>query len=500
MPVRSYRIEEYTRTVCPQCMPIRSDDPHAFVDGMLVSHGGKVWMHRFCPMHGESESLYEEDLELWNARRGWGSPTLSVTPDRPGNFGGFPDGYREGLPASHGQHSCILVLNLTENCNFRCPTCYANALDPGSAQTPSPTFEQALATVDSVLKREGGSLGVVMLSGGEPTLRKDLENLILHLRERKIGRILLNTNGRRIARDDKFLDFLYENRTRIEVYLQFDGLRRETHQKLRGEDLSEEKPLALQRLQDAGVYTTLVSTVVKGVNDDELGALAELGFSTPKCAGMAIQPAFGSGRNPGFDPMDRVTPTGVIRRLAAQTSFLAPDDFIPLPCSHRDCCDITYLIQTKAGPWRSLPDLIGRDRLRESLDLIANTINFEVAGDAVRQLVKSGALPRVFGEHNRASAKALALDVLRICDCIPGVTDLLGPRETMLEKMADRTFRISVKMFMDAHTFHEHRIRQCCVHTGTFEEDPRRHSFCWRWLFEDATDFPPRGTPLRVIP
>jgi len=61
--------------------------------------------------------------------------------------------------------------------------------------------------------------------------------------------------------------------------------------------------------------------------------------------------------------------------------------------------------------------------------------------------------------------------------------------EQALQQAAQRTFRITVKMFMDAHTFHEARIRQCCVHTGTYEEDPRRYSFCWRWLFADAGDF-----------
>jgi uncharacterized radical SAM superfamily Fe-S cluster-containing enzyme len=70
------------------------------------------------------------------------------------------------------------------------------------------------------------------------------------------------------------------------------------------------------------------------------------------------------------------------------------------------------------------------------------------------------------------------------------------------EAMAKNTFRITVKMFMDEHTFHEARIRQCCVHTGTFEENPRRYSFCWRWLFDDATDTPSKFSErerLKVI-
>lgn len=484
--------------MCPACFaerPRRSDEAGLFVDGMLVSHDGRIWMRRWCPVHGESESLYEEDAEIWRARAGWGTPTLTVTPDRPDNFAGFPDGYREGLPASHGQHTCILLLNATENCNYRCPTCYASALDPGEEAVARPTIDEMLRTVDTTLSREAGKLGVVMVSGGEPTVRRDIEELLERLFERNVTRVMLNTNGRRIARDDRFLPFLQKHRDRVEVYLQFDGLRGATYERLRGEDVAEEKRLALCRLNEARVFTTLVMTVAHGVNEDEVGDLLRLGLDTPRCAGLAIQPAFGSGRG-SVDGQSRVTPTGVLRRLGSQTGGLVDgEDFIPLPCSHRDCCDISYLLRTKDG-WRSLPKLLGREELKRWIHLVANTISFESASDSVRGLVKSGALQRVFSEQQKVSALALAKDILTMCDCIPGLSDLV--RGNTVEALAERTFRVTVKQFMDSHTFHEARIRQCCVHVGTFEEDPRRHSFCWRWLFDDATDFP-SGPPPRAV-
>lgn len=102
---------------------------------------------------------------------------------------------------------------------------------------------------------------------------------------------------------------------------------------------------------------------------------------------------------------------------------------------------------------------------------------------------------------------ALAGDLFRLCGCVPGVVELLGlaqakKAEAMLDDLAKRTFRITVKMFMDAHTFHEARIRQCCVHTGSYEADPRRTPFCWRWMFPDSTDFPDRRglSALRTVP
>ncbi len=504
MPVttRPYVIEEYTRTVCPHCFAERrrrSDEEGVFVDGMLVSHDGKVWMRRFCPVHGETESLYEENLEIWHARNGWSVPTMPMTPDRADNFAGFPHGYREGLPASHGQHTCILLLNVTDRCNYHCPTCYAAAEPPGTpAHRPeTPSIAEVLRTLDTMLKREEGKLGVLMISGGEPTVRGDIEELLERALDRNITRILLNTNGRRIAKDDRFLSFLNKHRQKMEVYLQFDGFRPTTHLALRGEDVVAEKQLALRRLNEAKVVTTLVMTVAKGVNDDEVGDVISLGMDTARCQGVAIQPMFGSGRTPTYDPMDRVTPTGVLSRLGEQTNGQVTEGgFIPLPCSHKDCCDITYLVKSMDGKWQSLPTLLGRDELKRWLHLAANTISFESVGGEIRELVKSGVLQRVFSGQPRSGSLGLSWDILKMCDCVPGALDLIGGiasklGKDRLEEFAERTFRITCKMFMDAHTFHEARIRQCCVHVGTFEEDPRRYSFCWRWLFEEPTDFGP---------
>src|SRR4051794_27084147 len=96
---RHYVIEEYTRTLCPESFaarPRRAAGAGTFPDGMLGSHDGRIWLGRFCPEHGETESLYQEDAALWRARDGWSTPTLQVVPDRADNFTAFPDGYRDG--------------------------------------------------------------------------------------------------------------------------------------------------------------------------------------------------------------------------------------------------------------------------------------------------------------------------------------------------------------------------------------------------------------------
>ncbi|MFZ4507190.1 MAG: radical SAM protein, partial [Fimbriimonas sp.] len=312
-----------------------------------------------------------------------------------------------------------------------------------------------------------------------------------------VTRIMLNTNGRRIAKDPAFLSFLAAHRDRVEIYLQFDGLTDATYVTLRGEPLAEEKQRVLHLLGEAKIFTTLVVTAKLGVNDHELKDIFELGLSTPFISGIAFQPVFGSGRNSGIDPQKRLTPTGVLKRLNRE------EDFVPLPCTHRDCCDIGYFLKDARGQWKSMVSLIGRDEMRRWIHLAANSISFDNVRDSIQAMAKDGTLQRVLSEQQKASSLQLAWDLVRMCDCVPGVRDLFdgwwSRKEPDLEKLATHTFRVTVKMFMDAHTFHEARIRQCCVHVGTFEEDPRRYSFCWRWMFEDAIDFPERKSTLRVL-
>jgi len=506
LEVRDYTIEDYIQTVCPSCFSPESSDlaePSTWIDGMLVSRGGQVWLRRFCPVHGESESLYEGNLEYWRARRGWSTPTKQVIPDRENNSLPFPRGYAHGLTKSHGQHTCILLLNVTSRCNLKCPVCYAGAC--ADSQRPDPSLGEVLHTVKTVIERERGKLGVLMLSGGEPTLRADLAEMIEQLAPLNITRILINTNGLELANSSGLQDLLKKHHQRVEIYLQFDGFREETHLKLRGKaGLAEAKQRVVSLLNDRRVFFTLVPTVVRGINENEIGAILAYGLKYPYCAGLAIQPSYISGRHPGLDPADRATPTDLLAQMEHQTAgLLTGRDFIPLPCSHRDCCDIAYLIQGADDSWHSLLSLIGRDELKNWLHLVSNTTTFDELSLPVMELLKSGALGRIFSNEFGSGSRNLINDVAQVCNCLPrlssmlsGLGRLLSPRaggDRPASHPSERTFRVTIKQFMDSHTLNSQRLRQCCVHTGTYEANPRRHQMCWRFFSTWDADFPTDG-------
>jgi hypothetical protein len=479
LPVFANRIRRYVTAFCPRCHeedPLRPLEEVARLAGHLAEEDGRVWLVRGCPKHGRVVTLYEEDAEILDYLERWTAPTKAPTPDTPESFAPVPAAYLEGLGGLQAQHTCILLEEVTERCNLRCPTCFAGSAPDLNGLA---SVEDVLANVDRRLNLEGGRLDVVMVSGGEPTLHPDLTELLLGLMDRDIVRILLNTNGIEIARDDSLVRFLADHARRIEVYLQFDGCRGETDRHHRGADLREMKRRAVARLSAAEVFTTLTMTAAKGVNDDEIGDVVRFALETPFVGGVCIQPVFGSGRSAGIDPSDRLTGTGVLKRLGPQTDDLVTwRDLIALPCSHPHCSSVGYMIRTDGGTWRSLVSLVGHEKLREHLDLVSNRIvdreltrdlKLLVAGSLYGMLSEQSSLahPR-FGRLFLAVARNRELGLGSLLRSAGTLARGNGSRLRRL--MAERVKRITVKPFMDVDTMIEERLLQCCVHAGTVSE------------------------------
>jgi hypothetical protein len=476
MPLRDERVMRYVTAFCPVCHmeePERDLRDVRRLSGYLAERAGRVWLVRGCPDHGLITTLYDEHPEILRWLEEWTAPTRLHTPDRIGNFDPVPLAYRRGLGEMQTQHTCILLEDITASCNLTCPTCFASSSPVLHGFVP---VAEVLANVDTRLERENGRLDVLMISGGEPTIHPDLIPLLEQLLDREIQRILINTNGIQIARNDSLLAFLERHNTRIETYLQFDGFRLETHRAHRAADLRRIKREAVERLSAAGVFTTLTMTAALGVNDDEIGDVVRYALATPFVGGVSIQPQFVSGRSAYVDPSDRLTHGGVLARLGPQTDgLLTWRDLTALPCSHPHCCSIGYLIRTDSGAWKSLVTLVGPDRLREHLDLVSNRITDAHITGQLRALVKE-ALLGLFSERSSLTHPSVARlfhDVCEACDLglstlvrLAGES-LLGNHRGFRQLVSERIKRITVKPFMDMHTMLEERLIQCCVHVGT---------------------------------
>ena len=164
-----------------------------------------------------------------------------------------------------------------------------------------------------------GNPDLVQISGGEPTIHPQIVEILKLCKTKPIRHVMLNTNGIRIARDPAFVAELAKLKPGFEVYLQFDSLKREALENIRGADLRKVREQALANLEAAGISTTLVCVVKKGVNDEEIGDIVRHALSYKCVRGITFQPVQDAGRNVDFDKnRDRMLLTDIRRAIATQ--------------------------------------------------------------------------------------------------------------------------------------------------------------------------------------
>src|SRR5947209_12958677 len=328
MELRDYVFLGTTQSLCSECRRL--------VDAKIIVRGGRVYFRKRCPEHGAVEDFVCSDVAYFD-RHEYSQPARV-----PRAFGtdaakGCP--YDCGLCPEHEQHTCIGLIEVTSNCNLKCPMCFAES-GPGGKHIDFGTYTRM---VDRSVQLEGVA-DVLQISGGEPTLHPDLVRMVRYAYEQAIQAVMVNTNGIRLAHDAQLVEDLAAMRDRLEVYLQFDGLEERTHTTLRGEALLETKLRALEALQQHDLRCTLVCTVDHNTNLHEVGRVLRFGLERPSVRGVSFQLATYCGRH--LDPQDlenRVTMPDLVKALVAQTDgMLAEDDFLPLPCAHPNCHSMAY--------------------------------------------------------------------------------------------------------------------------------------------------------------
>src|SRR5438128_6763092 len=311
-----YVFYELTRSICPECRRV--------IDAQIVLRDRKVYMRKRCPVCGPFEALVYGDADAYVANGKYNKPGTIPLAHGSAVDRGCP--YDCGLCPDHQQHTCLGIIEVNSACNMSCPLCFSTA-GPGF----SLTLEEVEAMLDEFVRTEG-TPEVVQFSGGEPTIHPQIIEFVKAAQARGIRFVMINTNGRRIARDDEFVAQLAE--VKPSLYFQFDGFGRGTSLALRGEaDIVDEKIRALDRLAAAGLDVTIVPAIERDVNEHEIGSIVDFAISHRAVRGINFQPAFHAGRHPHHDPLRRITIPDILRLIETQTAgtFLG-SDFIPVPC------------------------------------------------------------------------------------------------------------------------------------------------------------------------
>lgn len=434
-----------TESVCPDCLRT--------IPAELVAEGDDVFLAKVCPDHGASRTI------VWRgapAMGSWERCKTAAHPARPTTpvERGCP--HDCGLCADHRQETCTALIEVTQRCNLRCAFCFASA---GPDAPPDPDMATIEGWYRAVLASNGRCN--VQLSGGEPTTRDDLPEIVALGRSLGFTFIQLNSNGVRLADDADFVRRLAEAGL-SSVFLQFDGTDDRIHRTTRGRRLLDAKTAAVEHCGEHGIGVVLVPTLVPGVNTDDIGAIVRFALDRfPTVRGVHFQPVTYLGRYPEAPgDAERITIPEVIRALDAQTGGLvAASSLTTGGCEHARC--------SFHGNYVVMPDgrLIGWTRHSgESCCSSAGAVDTPLPS-AAEGAAKARAFVRT---HWGAPAG----------DDAPGVASprSLGDWDVFLERQQTHSFVISGMAFQDAWSLDLERLRECCIHTVA--PDGRLVPFC----------------------
>ncbi len=437
------RVFKTTTSQCATCLEL--------VEAKVVIDAGRVLLSKSCPRCGPSRALVSEDaawyVDAYAFSRAGSRPLRVATrPER-----GCP--HDCGLCTDHEQHTCVPIIEVTDHCDLECPVCLVD-----NRRTRHLSVADFRRVIDGLVASEG-QLESVALSGGEPTSHPQFLELVEAATRPEIGRVVVLTNGLRLARDRAFAQRLKE--LGAYVGLQLDGLSPGVHRRLRGRDLDAEKAAAVAVLAELSIPTQLLATIARGVNEDQLGGLVDLLLRSEHIVSLNVQPLTLAGRGGstfGGDPLDRVTVPGVMRAIEEQTAGrIAKSDFCPLPCPSPHCVALTYLLKLDDGSFVPFPRFAD---LRKHGALLRNSASLPALPE-IEQALRDVTYDLFARQDEVPRAKGILAALRRAVDQL-----FAGPVtfQAALRGGERQVKSIFVHHYMDAHDFDLERLRKCCNH------------------------------------
>lgn len=424
------KILDETKSLCPKCLQL--------VPAKITTDEKRVFIEKTCERDGISKALLWSDLNLYTRTFRFSRPGKPAKPNIEGTNRGCP--FDCGLCPSHKQHTCLAIVEVTDACNLLCPVCLA---DSKVTPTCNPSLEDFETMFRELLRCEGRPTAI-QFSGGEPTVRKDLLEIIGLAQSLGFKLIEIDTNGIELAKDPNLARDLADLGI-SGVYLQFDGVTPETHMTIRGMDLTKIKEEAVKNCIRAGLSVTLAMTVIKRVNDSQLGDVVKYAISRG-AIGVNFQPFTAVGRYPQnlFDPLDRTTVSDIQLEVEKQSGGqVKATDFMPVPCPDPRCSSLVYAYYRNREELNVINRLADLEQLIDKYDLKNRFVEFD---DMLKAIADELAISDAFKGNIRLQAMGSSLRLL--------LEDL----------KPEGFFSIGCHFAQDAWTVDIKRLSKCCVH------------------------------------
>lgn len=471
-----------TKSVCPECL--------AVVRAVVTEENGRVLIKKDCEAHGHFEDLYWSDYELYKWAEGY---YRSGTPlENPQTKYVKDCFYNCGLCTNHKSHTVLAIIDVTSRCNMACPGCFAAS--GGKGPVYEPTGEQVRRMLNTLQANKPIPPKGLQFSGGEPTLRDDLPELVRMAKEAGFSHVEVNTNGIRIARDIGFFKSLIEAGMST-LYLQFDSLRPEAVQALRGANVLPQKMEVIAKARRLGFESiVLVVTLAKDINDADLGSIVDFAVENSdvvRC--VNVQPISFAGRGRGLDPVSyRITIPDFMRLVEEQTGRrIQVSDFRPVPWpvpiaravgslkgkvypefSTAPWCGVaTFIVPDGKGGYTPITRLADVDAFAKAMQRVEEEARAEHRGRARMRMM--------------GSMRHVRFRLFK--DLVWGV--LATGTYTALGSMMRRVVMVGAMHFMDLWNMDLQRLERCVIHYATPDPEHPIIPFCsynnyWRPIIE----------------
>ena len=312
---------KYTKSICPECYKV--------IDATIYEKEGKVYIKKTCPEHGEYTDLYWGSYDQYIRAENYAHDGIVMKNPRTEETQGCP--YDCGTCPNHKSTTMLGIIDVTNRCNLRCPICFAHAGAAGYLYEP--TVEQIKEMMQNLRNNNPVKTPALQFSGGEPTVREDLPELIEMSKNLGFPFVMVDSNGLKMAESPEYCRELKKSGLNS-VYLQFDGLTPEPYIKARGLNLLPAKLEAIKNLKEAGFTNiVLVPVLIRGVNDNQVGDIINFAIENRDCIkGVNFQPVSFSGR---IDKTQReamrITIPDLMKLAEEQTQgYLRQDDWFPV--------------------------------------------------------------------------------------------------------------------------------------------------------------------------
>jgi uncharacterized radical SAM superfamily Fe-S cluster-containing enzyme len=451
-----------TKTICPECKLI--------IDGTIYRDGDYVMIRKYCPEHGWFIEKYWEDYEMYEKMskygymgRGIANPNYQVL--------GENCPFDCGLCERHKSHTALANIVVTNRCHLSCWYCFFYAKE--GEPIYEPTIEEIERMLIDLRNEKPVATNALQITGGEPTLRNDLVDIVRLAKKVGFDQIQLNTTGINLGYNPDLLVKLREAGVST-LYMSFDGTTKKTNPKNHWEI-----PLILKAARKAHVGIVLVPTVIRGVNENDLGNIINFGLNNIDIVrAVNFQPVSLVGRMPDrLREQQRITIPGAIKLIEQQTGgVITKEDWFSVPyvgginkfiealsgkvtydlSIHFACGAGTYLFLDTDNRVIPITRFIDAEGLIEHLQNAVNEM--EGKGNVQRKLI---ALKAIAGIRKFVDKEKMpkSVNVIKLLTSI-----LLKHDFSSLGAFHVKTLFLGMMHFQDEYTYDISRVEKCDIH------------------------------------